>query len=164
MWCLVLLRILVPLLLFLLQNLRHLPAAFPLGFWFPLGERKWTKTNPIIPFSAIRRVGSLIIALPTSQDSWETIEWSCMKEHFVSCKGLSRETKSQSEGSMPDGWIIGKWITVYTWPESEGHAKERTEVSFQNGTVESSHVESESRNTLELEQPTSFGPWAGIRS
>lgn len=53
---------------------------------------------------------------------------------------------------------------LYMWPESEGDAGERTQVSLQNGTEETSHVKSEFMKALEPDQPTSFGPWAGITS
>lgn len=65
---------------------------------------------------------------------------------------------------MLDGWILGENRLPYMWPESEGDAGERSQVRLQNGTEETSHVKSEFMKALEPDQPTSFGPWAGITS
>lgn len=109
------------------------------------------KTNPLLLFSAINKMESLVTALPIPQGSWETLEWLCMGKHFINSKGLSREKKSQSEGSVLEGWVLGKPITLLTGPESEGNAGEESQVSLQNGTVETSHVKSELMKALEPE-------------
>lgn len=54
-------------------------------------------------------------------------------------------------GRLLEGWILGKPITLHVWPESKPDSGERSQVSLQNGTVETSHVESELVKTLEQE-------------
>lgn len=54
-------------------------------------------------------------------------------------------------GFLLEGWILEKPITLHVWPESKGDSGERSQVSLQNGTIETSHVESELMKTLEPE-------------
>lgn len=42
---------------------------------------------------------------------------------------------------MLEAWILGKTMTLHMLSESEGDAGERSQVSLQNGTVETNHVE-----------------------
>lgn len=52
---------------------------------------------------------------------------------------------------MLKGWILGKPITLHMWPESEGDLGKGSKVSLRNGTVGTSHVESELMKMLEPE-------------
>lgn len=107
-----------------------------------MGERKWTKaqnTNFIVSLSAIYKVTSP----PTLQNSWKTLEGLCIGKHFINCKELFREKKSQLEGSTSEH-------------PSRGDTRERGQVNPQNGTVGIKHVESELVEFLEPESATSL--------